>query len=99
MIAGSTSYDAASLANDLALEAILNEWQSTSDSYATRINKIKSGVGPGNTDKVVWGSTVFDNSTSESNKLTGAGGSGALNWFFAKVSHTTTNKTAGETLN
>ena len=41
LIAGYTSYDSSSLANDIALESILAEWQSA-DSYATRISKIKS---------------------------------------------------------
>ena len=75
----------------MALEAIFNEWQSA-DSYSTRISKIKAGVGSGS--KFVWGTTVHDNSTSNANTLTGGGGSTGTNWFFANLSHTTTNKTA-----
>ena len=49
LISGTTSYDSNTGANIAALDAILAEW-SSSDSYATRINKIMSGVGPGGTD-------------------------------------------------
>jgi hypothetical protein len=95
LIAGYTDYDTSSLANDVALEAILTEWQSA-DSYTTRISKIKAGVGGA---KFVWGTTVHDNSTSNANKLTGADEPGAHNWFFANLSHTTTNRSTGEQLN
>ena len=46
LIAGSTSYDGNTTANDQALLDILAEWDS-SDSYVTRIAKIRSGVGTG----------------------------------------------------
>jgi len=98
LIAGYTDYDSSTLAHDQALESILAEWQS-GDLYKTRISKIKSGVGPGNADKLVWGVTVHDNSTANANKLTGGGGASGQNWFFANVSHTTTNKTGSEQLN
>jgi hypothetical protein len=97
LIAGYTDYDTSSAANDAALDAILLEWQST-DSYSSRISKIKAGVGSGGY-KFVWGTTVHDNSTSNANTLTGGGGASGLNWFFANVSHTTTNKTGSEELN
>ena len=96
LIAGYTDYDTSSTAHDLALEAIFSEWQSA-NSYSTRISKIKAGVGSGS--KFVWGTTVHDNSTANANKLTGGGGSTGTNWFFANLSHTTTNKTASEQLN
>ncbi len=98
LIGGYTGYDSSSLANDVALEAILTEWQS-GDSYATRISKIKAGVGSGGADKFVWGTTVHDNASANANTLNGAGGSGGTNWFFANVAHTTTNKTSTEQLN
>ena len=98
LIAGYTDYDSSTLAHDQALESILAEWQS-GDSYPTRISKIKSGVGPGNADKLVWGVTVYDNSTANANKLTGGGGLSGNNWFFFNVSHTTTNKTGTEQWN
>jgi hypothetical protein len=96
LIAGSTDYDASSLAHDLALEAILAEWQS-GNPYATRIKHIKTGGGLNGSNKLVWGVTVHDNSAANANKLTG--GAGGQNWFFANLSHTTTNKKAGEQLN
>jgi hypothetical protein len=96
LIAGSTDYDTSSLAHDQALDSILTEWQS-SDSYKTRITKIKAGVAGGY--RFVWGTTVHDNSTSNANKLTGADEPGAHNWFFANLSHTTTNRSSGEQLN
>ncbi len=95
LIGGYTSYDSSSLANDLALESILSEWQSP-DSYVARISKIKSGVGSGLSDKLVWGSTVHDNASAVANTLTG---SGALNWFLANLAHTTINKNGTEQLN
>jgi hypothetical protein len=98
LIAGYTDYDSSSLANDLALESILAEWQSA-NSYATRISHIKNGGGLNGSNTLVWGTTVFDNATSNANTLTGAGGKSGLNWFFANPSHTQTNKTAGEQLN
>jgi Ca2+-binding RTX toxin-like protein len=96
LIAGYTNYDTSSKANDIALEAILAEWQSA-DAYGTRVTKIKAGL-PGGY-KLVWGSTVNDNSKSNANKLTGAGEPGAHTWFFANVLHTKTNKSPSEQLN
>jgi Ca2+-binding RTX toxin-like protein len=57
-----------------ALEAILAEWQS-SDSYATRVSKIKTGVAGGY--KLVSGTTVLDNGAVD----TLIGGLG-VDWFF-----------------
>jgi hypothetical protein len=96
LIAGYTDYDSSTLAHDLALDAILAEWQS-SNSYATRIGHIKNGGGLNGSNKFVWGITVHDNAASNANTLTG--GVGAQNWFFANVSHTRTNKKLGERLN
>ncbi len=96
LIGGITNYDSSSLANDIALESIMTEWQS-SDSYSTRIAKIKMGVGSGSVDKLVWGSTVSDNGFA--NTLSGADGPTGLNWFFANTARTSTNKTGSEQLN
>ncbi len=98
IIAGYTDYDASSLAFDQALDSILAEWQS-GNSYTTRISNIKNGGGLNGSNTFVWGVTVHDNSTSSANKLTGAGEPSAQNWFFANLSHTTTNKSDGEQLN
>ncbi|MFI5455454.1 MAG: beta strand repeat-containing protein [Isosphaerales bacterium] len=97
LIGGYTSYDSSTLANDMALQSILTEWQSGA-SYATRISTIKSGVGPGSSDTLVWGSTVHDNGKGKANKLTGAGAKKGLNWFFASKA-TKTNRTRSEQLN
>jgi hypothetical protein len=91
VIGGSTNYDASSTANDLALEAILAEWQS-SDTYATRIAKIKAGL-PGGY-KLVWGTTVRDNGQADT--LTGGGGT---NWFFEGTLGTITDHKPGEQIN
>ncbi len=91
MIGGSTSYDSSSMANDLALEAILAEWQSA-DSYATRISQIKAGV-PGGY-QLLWGTTVFDNGKADT--LTGGGG---MNWFFEGALDKITDYQSGEQIN
>ena len=49
LISGTTNYDSNTSANIAALDAVLAEW-SSSDSYAIRISKIISGVGPGGSD-------------------------------------------------
>lgn len=98
LIAGYTNFDPSSTANDMALESILAEWRS-GNSYPTRISHIKNGGGLNGSNKLVWGGTVHDNSTANNNTLTGGGGEGALNWFFANTSHTKTNRTPTEQLN
>jgi hypothetical protein len=85
-----TSFDGSSAANDLALEAILGEWQS-SDSYAVRIAKIKAGV---NGAQLVFGTTVFDDGKAD--RLTGGGG---LNWFFKGAKDRITDLKPGEQVN
>jgi Ca2+-binding RTX toxin-like protein len=91
VIGGYTNYDASSVANDLALEAILAEWQSA-DSYTTRISKIKAGL-PGGY-KLVWGTTVYDNGKVDT--LTGGGG---MNWFFTGANDKVTDYQSGEQIN
>jgi hypothetical protein len=91
VIGGYTNYDASSTANDLALEAILAEWQSA-DSYTTRISKIKAGL-PGGY-KLVWGTTVYDNGQVDT--LTGGGG---MDWFFEGAKDTITDYQSGEQIN
>jgi hypothetical protein len=48
LVSGATQYDSNTSASIAALDAIPAEWTSD-DPYAARINKIMSGVGPGNT--------------------------------------------------
>jgi RTX calcium-binding nonapeptide repeat (4 copies) len=92
VIGGITSYNGGGDANDLALEAILAEWQS-SDPYATRISKIKAGVGS-MLAKFVWGTTVTD----DGNASTLTGGAGT-DWFFKGGSDTITDLASGEQVN
>jgi Ca2+-binding RTX toxin-like protein len=94
VIGGSTSFDSSSIANDLALEAILAEWQSTTDSYATRITKIKTGVDPNGIDKFVFGLTVIDDGIA--NTLTGGDG---MDWFFKGFQDNITDSQTGEQIN
>jgi hypothetical protein len=96
LIAGSTNFDSSSLANDLALDSILAEWQS-GNSYATRISHIKNGGGLNGSNRLVWGVTVHDNTATPASKLTA--GAGGQDWFFGNLAHTTTNKKPGEQLN
>jgi hypothetical protein len=91
VIGGYTNYDASSTAHDIALEAILGEWQSA-DSYTTRISKIKAGL-PGGY-KLVWGTTVHDNGKVDT--LTGGGG---MNWFFKGTKDKITDYHSGEQIN
>ena len=90
LIGGSTNYDASSIANDLALEAILAEWALT-DPYMTRVEQIRTGV---NSAQLVFGSTVMDDGTS--NVLTGGAGT---DWFFKGSHDTITDQGAGEQIN
>jgi hypothetical protein len=76
LIGGSTTYDGSGDVNDQALMAIMAEWQSTVDSFSTRVAKITAGVGP-MLAKFVYGSKVFTDGNP--NTLNGGGGS---NWLF-----------------
>lgn len=90
LIAGSTSYDTMTTANESALMAILAEWQSA-DSLATRFTDIDTGSGGGlnGSNKLNYGTTVVDN--GKSNRLTAQAGAAAVDWFFANTAagHTT----------
>jgi hypothetical protein len=91
IIGGSTAYDPSGLANDLALEAILAEWQSTSDTYAIRVAQIRAGTG---VDPLAFGLTVFDDSAA--NVFAGADGT---DWFFLGSDDVITDRTADEQIN
>jgi hypothetical protein len=92
LISGTTSYDSNTGASIAALDVILAEW-SSSDSYATRINKIMSGVGPGGTD-------ALNSSTCQSdgvaNKVSDGTAPTQNNWFIVNNKDKVT-KQAGET--
>ena len=89
VIGGFTNYDNSGNANDQALEAILTAWQS-SDTYSTRVAKIKAGVGP-MAAKFVLGTTVHD----DGNASTLTGGLGT-DWFFQGTHDTVTDRATGE---
>jgi hypothetical protein len=75
LIGGTTSYDA----NDLALEAILNEWASAK-TYAARINNLRTGGGLSggySLQATGTGQTVFNDGAGDT--LTGGLG---RDWFF-----------------
>jgi hypothetical protein len=102
LIAGITNYDS----NVIALQAILAEWQRTDIGYSQRITDLRNGVvdGNGNTDQLVWGSTVRDDGLQHT--LTGDPGAepgGAeLDWFFANLASghvTITDLDPNETVN
>jgi hypothetical protein len=107
VIGGTTAYDH----NQAALQAILNEWLNTNDSYLTRIGKIRAGIGSGgNTYSLVWGTTVFDDSGPNGlghDTLRGDPPGSAvrgMDWFFANqgpggVLDTILDLQAGEKVN
>ena len=72
LIGGTTTYDG----NFAALDAILSEWQSTTDDYATRIGKIKNGGGSNGTFELDWLTTVIDDNAVDT--LLGHAGN---DWF------------------
>jgi trimeric autotransporter adhesin len=75
LISGTTTFDK----NLPALLSILAEWQSAND-YETRVSHLRNGGGTNGTHKLVWGTTVNDDSAADS--LTGGAG---LDWFFANL--------------
>ena len=90
VIGGSTTFDN----TNAALDSILAEWQSTTDSYATRINFLKNGGGANGTNKLTLGTTVIDDLAA--NVLTGSAGN---DWFFKGTSDSITDLQAGEQVN
>jgi Ca2+-binding RTX toxin-like protein len=93
LIGGRTAYDH----NTTALDALLSEWSLPAVSYANRIAKLRSGVGP-NQEFRLDNTTVLDDGVSDT--LTGGAGS---DWFWATLTgpnpDVINNKTAGEVVN
>jgi hypothetical protein len=84
VIGGFTDYDR----NQAALETIMQEWSSTSDSYLVRISKIRAGFGWHTRYRLVWGSgaatTVHDDAAADTLRGDPAGSSRrGSDWFFA----------------
>jgi hypothetical protein len=76
LISGTTSFDS----NQAALMAILNEWQRTDKNYAQRITDLRTGAGLSGGNKLVLGTTVFNDTSADVLK-----GNGGLDWFFANL--------------
>jgi hypothetical protein len=102
LIGAATTYDASSLANDIALQDILAEWQS-GNSYLTRISNIKNGLGLTAGRRLRWGFEVKDNGLSDIltafptpdppvSPLVG-------DWFFKGASTAIKNKESYEVIN
>ena len=89
LIAGTTNYSA----NDAALLAILNEWNS-SESYATRTKDI---MGP-NTDPLAQNGAYYLNATTvhANGQVNHIASSGGLAAFFQSTRDIVTGKTASE---
>jgi hypothetical protein len=88
VIGGYTDYDH----NEAALQAILSEWLSTTDSYTTRISKIQAGINSGgNNYQLIWETTVHDDSGPNGLGLDTLRGDPhgssvtGLDWFFANL--------------
>jgi Ca2+-binding RTX toxin-like protein len=87
VIGGTTSYDL----DNVALNALLAEWERTNISYSQRISDLRNGVvdANGHTDKLVWGTTVLDNGASNTLRGQPVGtsepGGNELDWFFANL--------------
>ncbi len=93
LIGGVANYDGDTLANDMALESILAEWQSA-QSYKTRVTDILNGGGLNGTNRLVWKVTVHDDLSA--NKLTGGAGQ---NWLFKGVHDKLFNMKRGQRVN
>jgi hypothetical protein len=102
LIGAKTSYDASTLANDIALADILAEWQS-GNNYVTRISNIKNGLGLTAGHKLRWGFEVKDNGMADVltafptpnppvSPLVG-------DWFFKGAATTIKNKESYEVIN
>jgi Ca2+-binding RTX toxin-like protein len=103
LIGGTTSYDANTAAHQVALAAIMAEWDSTA-SYATRIKQLsgKAGSGGLNGSNFLNSATVFDdNSRDVLNGYSPAVGD-SLDWFFAhhagRTGDQVNNQVSGEVL-
>jgi hypothetical protein len=101
LIGGSTSYDSPTL-NKAALVAVLAEWQRTDINYAARVTDLRNGTGLTQGNKLTWGTSVLDDSSS--NTLTGnaSAAGNEFDWFFANQAaghDAIVNLLAGEQVN
>jgi hypothetical protein len=81
VLGGITDFDQ----NQAALQAVMGEWLSTTDSYLTRIAKIRAGISSGgSTYALVWGTTVHDDGSADTLRGDPSGSpTTGLDWFFA----------------
>ncbi len=78
--------------NYVALRAIMAEW-SSNRSYSQRVNRLRSGVGPGN-------STALNNSSIQSDgEIDRAFGEGGDDWFWLGTEDLAPDRLSGERLN
>ena len=89
LISGTTSLDG----NFAALDAILAEWSSITDSYATRISRIKNGGGLNGSTTLNWGTSVIDDGAADI--LLGKAGT---DWFL-EGTNDTSDAQSGEQIN
>jgi hypothetical protein len=87
-VCGTTSFDASSTANDVALMSILAE------CHAVPRHQHGDRGGLNGTNKLNWTTTVKDDTAT--NTLTGAPLASALDWFFQGVYDTINNFESGE---
>jgi hypothetical protein len=100
LVSGATQYDSNTTANIAALDAVLAEWTSTTDSCSTRINKIMSGVGPGTT--IALNASTITQDAKANTLQDGTGQTQFGNWFLYWNSATgkdTVKKNSAETQN
>jgi RTX calcium-binding nonapeptide repeat (4 copies) len=90
LIGDSTSWDPMTSLHEVALMAVLAEWQSA-DSYAIRFHDINTGTGGGlnGTAKLNFGTTVLDDGSADT--VTAAVSTLALDWFFLGAGDTSLN--------
>jgi hypothetical protein len=68
---------------EAALQAILNEWQRTDETYAQQMSNIRNGGGLNGGYTLVWGVTVLDDGGT--NTFSGVSNSAAPDWIFANL--------------
>ncbi len=87
VLGGTTTFDL----DNIALNALLAEWQRTDIGYSQRISDLRNGVvdANGHTAQLAWGTTVLDNGAANTLRGQPAGtpepGGAELDWFFANL--------------
>jgi hypothetical protein len=92
LVSGTTFYDSDTGANIAALDAILDEWNST-QKYAVRITRIMNGLTP---ELLALNSSTITPDTNANTLSDGTGQAANANWFIASSQDTVTEN-GGET--